>query len=262
MLASSNKHSIHFREFQFCIAPLWDQKKDSPILDFYYYTAHISLIHGELYDIYVKTWYGPSKFAIFTSESIKIYLTPPNVRRGRYIIEGMDDCSTDLDFIYWTGQISACWSGVFSEQQSDIHHYLVALGASPNVDDVFKSENMGLKTNISIDNLTLETPYILVLVLHLEGSPMFVTRNEHLIHIDGEQAFDTLPEIPVVYSLVVGSREGFTDILDINYYTGNTYDIVASSSTLISPKITELFFTITCTYPTRMSSVYKTIFTL
>ncbi|XP_052789886.1 uncharacterized protein LOC128224179 [Mya arenaria] len=115
-----------------------------------------SLIHGELYDIYVKTWYGPSKFAIFTSESIKIDLTPPNVRRGRYIIEGMDDCSTDLDFIYWTGQISACWSGVFSEQQSDIHHYLVALGASPNVDDVFKSENMGLKTNISIGNLTLE----------------------------------------------------------------------------------------------------------
>ncbi|WAR31707.1 hypothetical protein MAR_034249 [Mya arenaria] len=41
MLASSNKHSIHFREFQFCIAPLWDQKKDSPILDFYYYTAHM-----------------------------------------------------------------------------------------------------------------------------------------------------------------------------------------------------------------------------
>ncbi|WAR31824.1 hypothetical protein MAR_034366 [Mya arenaria] len=115
-----------------------------------------SLIHGELYDIYVKTWYGPNKSAIFTSESIKIDQTPPSVRRGRYIIEGIGDCATDLDFIDWTDEISACWSGVFSEQQSHIQHYSVALGTSPNVDDVFASANMGLKTNISIGNLTLE----------------------------------------------------------------------------------------------------------
>ncbi|WAR31807.1 hypothetical protein MAR_034349, partial [Mya arenaria] len=115
-----------------------------------------SLIHGELYDIYVKTWYGPSEFAIFTSKSIKVDQTPPSVLRGRYIIEGMQNCATDLDFIDWTDEISACWSGVFSEQQSDIQHYLVALGTSPNVDDVFASQHMGLKTKISIVNLTLE----------------------------------------------------------------------------------------------------------
>ncbi|WAR31701.1 hypothetical protein MAR_034243 [Mya arenaria] len=115
-----------------------------------------SLIHGELYDIYVKTWYGPSEFAIFTSKSIKVDQTPPSVLRGRYIIEGMENCATDLDFIDWTDEISACWSGVFSEQQSDIQHYLVALGTSPNVDDVFASQHMGLKTKISIGNLTLE----------------------------------------------------------------------------------------------------------
>ncbi|WAR31796.1 hypothetical protein MAR_034338, partial [Mya arenaria] len=115
-----------------------------------------SLVHGELYDIYVKTWYGPSKFAIFTSKSIKVDQTPPSLRRGRYIIEGIDDCATDLDFISWTDEISACWSGVFSEQQSDIQNYSVALGTSPNVDDVYASQNIGLKTNISIGNLTLE----------------------------------------------------------------------------------------------------------
>ncbi|XP_052788827.1 uncharacterized protein LOC128223594 [Mya arenaria] len=115
-----------------------------------------SLVHGELYDIYVKTWYGPSEFAIFTSKSIKVDQTPPNVRKGRYIIEGIDNCATDIDFIFWTNEISACWSGVFSEQQSYIQHYLVALGTSPNVDDVFASENIGLNTNISIGNLTLE----------------------------------------------------------------------------------------------------------
>ncbi|WAR31812.1 LOW QUALITY PROTEIN: hypothetical protein MAR_034354 [Mya arenaria] len=60
-----------------------------------------SLIHGELYDIYVKTWYGPSEFAIFTSKSIKVDQTPP-------------------------------------------------------IDDVFASQHMGLKTKISIGNLTLE----------------------------------------------------------------------------------------------------------
>ncbi|XP_052790278.1 uncharacterized protein LOC128224473 isoform X2 [Mya arenaria] len=115
-----------------------------------------SLVHGELYDIYVKTWYGPSAFAIFTSKPIKVDQTSPSLRRGRYIIEGIDDCATDLDFIDWTDEISACWSGVFSEQKSYIQHYLVALGTSPNVDDVFASENIGLNTNISIGNLTLE----------------------------------------------------------------------------------------------------------
>ncbi|WAR31804.1 hypothetical protein MAR_034346 [Mya arenaria] len=96
----------------------------------------------------------------------------------------------------------------------------------------------------------------------LSGIPMLASRNEHIIHIDWEQAFDTLPKIPVVYSLVVGSKDGFTDILDLSYYTGNTYDIVAPSSTIISPKISELFFSITCTYPTGISSVYRTIFTM
>ncbi|WAR31711.1 hypothetical protein MAR_034253 [Mya arenaria] len=115
-----------------------------------------SLVHGELYDIYVKTWYGPSAFAIFTSKPIKVDQTSPSLRRGRYIIEGIDDCATDHDFIDWTDEISACWSGVFSEQQSYIQHYLVALGTSPNVDDVFASEIIGLNTNISIGNLTLE----------------------------------------------------------------------------------------------------------
>ncbi|WAQ98195.1 hypothetical protein MAR_022568, partial [Mya arenaria] len=77
----------------------------------------------------------------------------------------------------------------------------------------------------------------------LSGNPMLVSRNGHIIHIDWKPAFFTIPDFPVVYSLIVGSRKGFTDILDINYYTGHTYDIAAPSSTLISPNITELFFT-------------------
>ncbi|WAR31728.1 hypothetical protein MAR_034270 [Mya arenaria] len=182
-----------------------------------------------------------------------------------------------------TSLVQISWSGFEDTSGIDFYEYCISDERNATIVDW---TNVHLKTVASARGLTLhntETLNVSVRATNtgqhrseavhasisiisqppaLSGSPILVTRNEHLIHIDWEQAFDTLPEIPVVCSLVVGSGEGFTDILDINYYTGHTYDIVAPSSTLISPKITELFFTIACTYPTGMSSVYRTIFTL
>lgn len=91
-----------------------------------------SLVHNEHYVVYVRAWHDSSSFTVFTSLPITIDHTPPTVRRGRYIIEGSAACDKDLDFIYWNDSISACWNGVFSEQQSKIVHYTVGIGTSPN----------------------------------------------------------------------------------------------------------------------------------
>jgi len=91
-----------------------------------------SLVHKEDYVIYVRVWYDSTYFSVFTSPPIRVDHTPPSVRRGQYIIEGHPVCSRDFDFIDWTDSISACWTNVFSEQQSKIIYYSVGFGTSTN----------------------------------------------------------------------------------------------------------------------------------
>ena len=118
---------------------IFDLKYESPWNDIglrqqfaYCLPTNKSLIHNEDYTVYARVWYDSSTYTVFTSPPIKIDQTAPFVRRGRYIIEGSSDCTRDLDFINWTDSISACWTNVFSEQQSWIVYYYVGFGTSPN----------------------------------------------------------------------------------------------------------------------------------
>ncbi|XP_052220285.1 uncharacterized protein LOC127837360 isoform X3 [Dreissena polymorpha] len=112
-----------------------------------------SFVHGELYVIYVKVWYSKSTYTVFKSSPIMIDQTPPKVKRGRYIREG--NCFQDLDFIDWTDNIIACWEDLFTEEQSLIDHFSVSLGTSPNNDDILQQIDVGLATNISLHNISL-----------------------------------------------------------------------------------------------------------
>ena len=89
-----------------------------------------TLTHGERYVIYVRAWYAFDIFMEFRSAPITVDNTGPTIRRGGFIKDSDSSCVKDFDFIDWTTTITACWDGVFSEQQGRITHYAVALGTS------------------------------------------------------------------------------------------------------------------------------------
>ncbi|KAH3774478.1 hypothetical protein DPMN_175860 [Dreissena polymorpha] len=89
-----------------------------------------SFLHDEKYAVYLKVWYGPTTFAVFSSSPVTIDLTPPIINRGKFIMEGAS-CIKDEDFLQWTDNITICWKGVFSDLQSGIHHYSISVGTAP-----------------------------------------------------------------------------------------------------------------------------------
>ncbi|XP_069109277.1 uncharacterized protein, partial [Argopecten irradians] len=91
-----------------------------------------SLLHDTKYVVYVRSWTSTSHYTVFTSHPVHIDNTAPSVRRGKYIIENSNKtCSRDVDFTSTLATISSCWTGVFTDPQSGIHSYQVALGTIP-----------------------------------------------------------------------------------------------------------------------------------
>ncbi|XP_061166326.1 uncharacterized protein LOC133175235 [Saccostrea echinata] len=113
-----------------------------------------SLQHGRLYVAYVKAWWSFTDFTILQSEPILIDLTPPGIRRGKFIIDSSGDCTTDIDYIS-SNNITSCWQNVFTDQQSGIMTYNIYIGTHPGGDDVTGINNVGMETTKRWINLKL-----------------------------------------------------------------------------------------------------------
>jgi hypothetical protein len=72
--------------------------------------------------------------------------------------------------------------------------------------------------------------------------------------------FETADGVPLSYSVVVGTKPGVTDILDLNYTSGDMINVEIPRSTIITPNPTEVFIQITCIYATGLRTTYLTIF--
>ncbi|KAH3802480.1 hypothetical protein DPMN_156158 [Dreissena polymorpha] len=92
----------------------------------------------------------------------------------------------------------------------------------------------------------------------LTGSHISAVFVSGKLTLDWENVFDTLTGVPTHYSLVVGSREGFSDIADVNYTRDHVYDIIVPSSTLVAPNLNKLYIKVSCTYTTGMFTTYNT----
>ncbi|XP_069134360.1 uncharacterized protein [Argopecten irradians] len=148
-----------------------------------------SLLHDTKYVVYVRSWTSTSHYTVFTSHPVHIDNTAPSVRRGKYIIENSNKtCSRDVDFTSTLATISSCWTGVFTDPQSGIHSYQVALGTIPGGDDLVSNMNIGLNTLMSWSDLSLSPGtnyYVTVTCLNNVGiqqtlvSDGFVVDNEH-----------------------------------------------------------------------------------
>ncbi|KAK3101759.1 hypothetical protein FSP39_006148 [Pinctada imbricata] len=104
----------------------------------------LPLQHGYSYVVYVRQWVSQTTYTQFASAGILVDYTPPLVRKGKFVKESIDSCLNDIEFSTENTTLTACWKGVFSDQQSGILHYFVSLGTIPEGDDVMKSENIGL----------------------------------------------------------------------------------------------------------------------
>ncbi|XP_052760742.1 uncharacterized protein LOC128203377 [Mya arenaria] len=108
------------------------------------------------YSLYLKIWLNATTFETYSSKPLAVDHTPPSIRRGRYIKDSNIFCQLDFDVIDWTENITACWDGVFSEQQSTITYYNVSLGTSVKGNDIVQVSNVGLSTNFTVTRVRLE----------------------------------------------------------------------------------------------------------
>jgi len=94
------------------------------------------------------------------------------------------------------------------------------------------------------------------------GNAIVTTRDGQTLGLDWGSVFNHLPDVPVAYSVVVGTLDGYTDVLDISYTSGHTHDVIVPTETLLTPNPTELFIKVRCTAVTGLSTVYETTFKL
>ena len=96
------------------------------------------LNHREEYVGYVRSWYNDHAYQTFISDPVIVDLTPPNVRRGSYIMESIDACITETDYLNDTYAFYVCWKSVFVEREGHIIKFSVQAGTSVGGMHIYK----------------------------------------------------------------------------------------------------------------------------
>ncbi|XP_053390270.1 uncharacterized protein LOC128553173 [Mercenaria mercenaria] len=92
----------------------------------------------------------------------------------------------------------------------------------------------------------------------LTGLTTTITRRGNSLTVNWADVFQIFEGVPLSYSLVIGSRRGYTDILDMNYITSTKYDVYIPDSTIITSNIKEVIVRIVCIYGTGLRTIYDT----
>ncbi|KAL4219902.1 hypothetical protein ACF0H5_020314 [Mactra antiquata] len=113
------------------------------------------LEHDTDYSVYVKAWFSKSSYSISESPPIHTDHSSPHIGKGKTIKDSDTYCRKDYDIIDWMDTMTACWTGVFSEQQGEITHYSVSLGSTLNGSDIFPQIDVELLTSYTLVNISL-----------------------------------------------------------------------------------------------------------
>ncbi|XP_060558764.1 uncharacterized protein LOC132719043 [Ruditapes philippinarum] len=140
--------------------------------------------------------------------------------------------------------------------------------------DMAKVENIGLRNGeviaevraINIGSFISHSVNASLLVARypptVTGFSANFTRQGEKLHLSWADVFDTVPGIPFSFSLTIGTRKGYTDILDINYIGDDNIDVSIPKSTIITPTVKEVFLSIDCIYETGLQATYNTSYKL
>ena len=96
------------------------------------------LNHREEYVGYVRAWHSDHTYQTFVSDPVIVDLTPPSVRRGSYIMESIDACITETDYMNNTYAFYVCWKSVFVEREGHIIKFSLQAGTSVGGMHIYK----------------------------------------------------------------------------------------------------------------------------
>ena len=88
------------------------------------------LTSGQGYILHVRAWLSRDQFVTFTSLPIIVDHTPPQVKRGGAVVESVDACVTDIDFVTTEPYVTICWNGVFRDSQSPLSLFEIWVGTT------------------------------------------------------------------------------------------------------------------------------------
>ena len=74
--------------------------------------------------------------------------------------------------------------------------------------------------------------------------------------------FEVNPELPTAFDLIVGSENGYGDIVDKRGMASFTHTFPVPKSSFVTENIQELFITVIAVYTTGIKSAYKTTYKL
>ncbi|KAK7496758.1 hypothetical protein BaRGS_00011967, partial [Batillaria attramentaria] len=111
---------------------------------------------GQGYTLHVRMWLSFTENVTYISPPVLVDHIPPQIRRGRAVLESDVTCSVDVDYFTTEPTITACWDGVFRDSQSQITEYQVWVGTSAYADDHIQKNLVSLNTNWTFPTAGLE----------------------------------------------------------------------------------------------------------
>ena len=93
--------------------------------------SNSTLSEGEFYHYHTRAWHGANTYSVYKSQGVLIDTSPPAVGMGRHIRDTDSGFEREIDFTSRLHGIFADWENVFSDVQSGIQRFLVAVGTSP-----------------------------------------------------------------------------------------------------------------------------------
>jgi len=87
---------------------------------FYCLSRRYQLQHNTHYVAYVRAWVSFTEYVIFESPTVIVDHSSPDIHRKHFVIDTGSSCDEDVDYLVSGKSISACWDGVFSDDESGI----------------------------------------------------------------------------------------------------------------------------------------------
>ena len=94
-------------------------------------TSNATLSEGYSYNYHTRVWHNSNTYSIHKSPGVKIDTSPPCIGMGRHVRDTDNSFEIDIFFTSRLNGIFAEWKNVFTDVQSGINRYKVAIGISP-----------------------------------------------------------------------------------------------------------------------------------
>ena len=97
------------------------------------------LQQGEFYVFYVRAWHGFSNYTLFQSEGVLVDTTPPVISYGKHVLDTDYNSYEEIDYTTRRKGIFSYWENVFTDSETGIEEFYVAVGFTSGGKETFFS---------------------------------------------------------------------------------------------------------------------------